>query len=105
MYAPSKEDGSVDYFEFFLAMLIATFRALFASADINILRDSFILLSIASLLLIGLRQHLLTYKRPKHLHETLSAVSSNLADETDDKHDKPESDTTPGPIRVKALYI
>jgi uncharacterized protein YcbX len=105
MYAPSREDRSVDYFEFFLAMLIATFRVLFASADINILRDTFILLSIASLLLIGLRQHLLTCKRPKHLHETLSAVSSNLADETDDKYDKPESDTTPGSIRVKALYI
>jgi uncharacterized protein YcbX len=86
-------------------MLTAVFRAFVASTDINILQGALILLGITSLLLVGLRQYLLESKKPRHLRETLSAIRSNLADETDDKHNTPEGDVTSDPIRVKALCI
>jgi uncharacterized protein YcbX len=86
-------------------MLIGTWRAVTANLNINIFPNLFILVGIVGLLLVGLRQYLLTSKNPKHLRQTLSSVRSNLADETDDKYDTLEGDVPSGPIRVKALCI
>jgi uncharacterized membrane protein SpoIIM required for sporulation len=66
-------------------MLIGTWRAVTANLNINIFPNLFILVGIVGLLLVGLRQYLLTSKNPKHLCQSLSSIRSNLADETNEK--------------------
>jgi uncharacterized membrane protein SpoIIM required for sporulation len=66
-------------------MLFGTWRAVTAKLDINVLLNLFILVGIVGLLLVGLRQYLLTSKNPKHLRQSLSSIRSNLADETNEK--------------------
>jgi len=85
-------------------MLIAVLRAIAVSAD-NILRYIFTLAGIVGLVLVGLRQYLVTPRKPKHLRERLNTVSSNLADETDEAYDQAEGDATSKPVRIKALSI
>jgi uncharacterized protein YcbX len=104
MYPSLIQPGIIRHFGPF-NMLIKTWRAMTADLDINVLPNFMFLVGVVGLLLVGLRQYLLTSQKPKHLHETLSTVRSNLTDETDDKYDTEEGDATPGPIRVKALCI